>query len=70
MGDASETILDWAALAPYAGRWVALVRGAVVGVGWTRDEALYAARRTRPKEQPELRFVPAAEVADEPDRTP
>ncbi len=49
-------------LAPYAGRWVALVRGRVVGVGWTADEARRAAKRSRPKEEPRVIFVPAVEV--------
>jgi len=25
--------LDWEELAPYAGRWVAIVRGSIVGIG-------------------------------------
>ena len=55
-------------LAPYAGRWVALVRGRVAGVGWTSDEARRAARRNRPKERPdEVIFVP---VEDGPDDAP
>jgi hypothetical protein len=58
--------IDPEALAPYAGRWVALVRGRVTGVGWTRDEALRAARRNLPKALPELMFVPAAEEPDVP----
>lgn len=44
-------------LTPYAGRWVALVRGGVAGVGRTADEARRAAQLSRPKEKPELRFV-------------
>ncbi len=48
-------------LAPYAGRWVALVRGRVVGVGWTADEARRAAKRSRPKEETQVIFVSAAE---------
>jgi len=51
-------------LAPYAGRWVALVRGRVAGTGWTSDEARRAARRNRPKEKPHIIFVPAEEVSD------
>jgi hypothetical protein len=49
-------------LAPYAGRWVALVRGRVVGVGWTDKQARQAAKRSRPKEEPRVIFVPAVEV--------
>jgi hypothetical protein len=52
-------------LAPYAGRWVALVRGRVVGVGWTDRQARQAAKRSRPKEEPRVIFVPAAEVIDD-----
>ena len=55
----------WAGLAPYAGRWVALVRGRVAGVGWTAEEARRAAKRSRPKEEPRVIFVPAVEVTDD-----
>jgi hypothetical protein len=51
-------------LDPYAGRWVALVRGHVTGVGWTAQEAHRAARRNRPKDEPCLVFVPLVEVDD------
>lgn len=51
----------WDDLVPYAGRWVALVRGRVVGIGWTADEARRAAKRSRPKEEPQVIFVPAVE---------
>jgi hypothetical protein len=54
-------------LAPYAARWVALVHGTVVGVGWTAEEARRAAKRSRPKEEPEMLFVPAVQVFDEED---
>jgi len=47
---------------PYAGRWVALVRGRVAGVGWTAEEARRASQRNRPKEEPQVVFVPAVEV--------
>ena len=57
----------WADLAPYAGRWVALVRGRVAGVGWTAEEARRAAKRNRPKEEPHVIFVPAVEVPDDTD---
>ena len=52
-------------LAPYAGRWVALVRGHVAGVGWTAGEARRAAKRSRPKEKPRVIFVPTVEVSDD-----
>jgi len=45
-------------LQPYAGRWVALVRGRVAGVGFTAEEARLAAKLSRPKEEPEVLFVP------------
>jgi hypothetical protein len=57
-------------LAPYAARWVALVHGAVAGVGWTAEEARRAAKRSRPKEEPEVIFVPAVEVFDDEDPAP
>ena len=52
-------------LSPYAGRWVALVRGRVAGVGWTAEEARRSAKRSRPKEEPQVLFVPAVEVSDD-----
>jgi hypothetical protein len=45
-------------LRPYAGRWVALVGSCVAGVGLTAEEARIAAKLSRPKEEPEVRFVP------------
>ena len=61
---------QWSDLAPYAGRWVALVRGRVVGIGWTVKEARLAAQRSRPKEESEVIFVPAVEVSDDTDQDP
>ncbi len=55
----------WADLAPYAGRWVALVRGHVAGTGWTADEARRAAKRSRPKEEAQVIFVRAVEMSDD-----
>lgn len=43
---------------PYAGRWVALVRGCVVAHGTTPDQARRAAKQARPKETPEICFMP------------
>jgi putative nucleotidyltransferase with HDIG domain len=43
---------------PYAGRWVAKVRGRIVAQGDTPDQALYAAKLSRPKENPEIIFMP------------
>jgi len=60
----NESKPAWTVLAPYAGRWVALVRGRVAGVGWTAEEARRAARRSRFKEEPRVIFVPAVEVSD------
>jgi len=45
-------------LQPFAGRWVALLRGQVVGVGLTAEAALAAAQLSRPKETPTVMFVP------------
>ena len=39
-------------LSRYAGRWVALLNGRVVGVGETGREAFQAARGSRPREEP------------------
>jgi tRNA nucleotidyltransferase/poly(A) polymerase len=43
---------------PYAGRWVALLNGQVVAHGGTREQALKASKATRPKENPEIIFMP------------
>ena len=45
-------------LQPYAGRWVALINGHIAGVGHTAQEARTAAKLSRPKEEPQVRFVP------------
>ena len=42
----------------YAGRWVAIVRDRVAGVGRTADEALRVAKVSRPKDDPRVMFVP------------
>ncbi len=47
-------------LAPYAGRWVALIGEQVIGVGFTAEEALQSAQHHRPKERAELIFVEPA----------
>jgi len=44
---------------PYAGRWVALVRGRIVAQGGTREQALQASRSSRHKERTEIVFMPA-----------
>ena len=43
---------------PYAGRWIAIVRDRVAGVGRTADEARRAAKASRPKDDPRVVFVP------------
>jgi hypothetical protein len=46
-------------LTPYAGRWVAIVRGRITGVGMNEREARLASKHQRPKEEPQIVFVPA-----------
>jgi tRNA nucleotidyltransferase/poly(A) polymerase len=46
-------------LAPYAGRWIALLGSTVIGQGGTPQQALRAAKATRPKEKPVVVFVHA-----------
>ncbi len=45
-------------LRPYAGRWVAVIRGRVVGQGGTPDQAIQAAKMMRHKETPEVMSIP------------
>ncbi|GAB4579126.1 MAG: CCA tRNA nucleotidyltransferase [Anaerolineales bacterium] len=47
-------------LSAYAGRWIALLRGRVVGQGGTPQQALHAAKATRFKENPEIIYVPTS----------
>lgn len=44
---------------PYAGRWVARLRGKIIAQGNTPEEALRAAQTQRHKESPEIIFIPA-----------
>ena len=44
---------------PYAGRWVALLNGQVVAQGGSPEQALKAAKAARPKEKPEIQFMPS-----------
>ncbi len=44
-------------LAAYTGRWVALVRDRVAGVGLSPQEAKRLAKAARPKEEPIVVFV-------------
>lgn len=53
-------------LAPYAGRWVAIVRGQITGVGLSEQEARLASKYQRPKEEPMIVFVPAETKDNEP----
>jgi len=50
-------LIDGLDLAPYAGRWVAIVRGQVAGVGLSPEEARRLAKHNRPREEPEIVFV-------------
>src|SRR6266508_3852981 len=53
MTDDSQT-----AGSPYAGRWVARVRGRIVAQGGTPEQALHAAQMSRHKEKPEIIYMP------------
>ncbi|HEX7594194.1 MAG TPA: hypothetical protein VF429_08500 [Anaerolineae bacterium] len=44
-------------LTPYAGRWIAIVRGQITGVGSTERAARLASKHQRPKEEPRVVFV-------------
>jgi hypothetical protein len=41
----------------YLNRWIAVVRGRVIGVGLTAEQAYRAAKQTRRKDKPQLFFV-------------
>ena len=43
---------------PYAGRWVARVRGRIIAQGGTPEQARHAAQISRHKEKPEIIFMP------------
>ena len=43
---------------PYAGRWVARVRGKIIAQGGTPEQALHAAQLSRHKEKPEVIYMP------------
>jgi poly(A) polymerase len=53
MSDDSETTVS-----PYAGRWVARLRGRIIAQGGTPEQALRAAQSTRHKERPEIIYMP------------
>ena len=42
----------------YTGRWIALVRGRVIGVGHTAEEARQRAKAAWPKDEPQIVLVP------------
>jgi hypothetical protein len=44
-------------LIPYLNRWIAIVRGRVIGVGLTSEQAQRAAKRVRPKDKAWVVFV-------------
>lgn len=50
---------DSQAASPYAGRWVARLRGKIIAQGRTPEEARRAAQTHRHKESPEIIFMPA-----------
>jgi poly(A) polymerase len=47
---------------PYAGRWVARVRGRIVAQGGTPEQALRSSQYSRYKEKPEILFMPVSFV--------
>jgi poly(A) polymerase len=47
-------------LSPYAGRWVALIGGRVVGQGGTPEQARQSAQNIRYKETPQIMYAPPA----------
>ena len=51
-------------LTSYAGRWVAIVRGGVTGVGVSEQAARLASKHQRPKEEPVVVFVPEAQMEE------
>lgn len=57
---ADEPGLPQLDLTPYLNRWIALVRGRVVGVGLTVEQAERAAKRVRPKDKARVVFVDGA----------
>jgi hypothetical protein len=53
-------------LLAYAGNWVAIVNGHVIGVGKTAREAWLASRYQRLKEEPSLVWVPTVDSNEGP----
>ena len=58
MADAARPGTPVVDLPLYAGRWIAVVRDRVAGVGRTAKEAHALAKAARPKEEPLVSFVP------------
>ncbi len=46
---------------PYAGRWVARIKGKIIAHGSTPEEALHAAQHSRHKEKPTIIYMPPAQ---------
>ncbi len=57
MTDLPDASLPPGSPSPYAGRWVAILRGQVIAQGNSREQVLEAARRLRYKETPEVKFM-------------
>jgi hypothetical protein len=57
MADAPDDLPKDIDLTPYAGRWVAIVRGQITGVGMSERAARLASKHQRPKEEPRVIFV-------------
>ena len=57
MGERSMPDDSQADESPYAGRWVARVRGRIVAQGGTPEQALHAAQTSRHKEKPEIVYM-------------
>jgi tRNA nucleotidyltransferase/poly(A) polymerase len=51
---------------PYAGRWVARLRGQVVGQGGTPRQALQAAKAARFKEAPQVEYMASSQITQLP----
>ncbi len=64
-GIVPQNLLKNLDLTPYAGRWVAIVRGCITGVGLSENEARLASKHQRPKEEPLVVFVPKERTKDE-----
>ncbi len=45
------------AKSPYAGRWIARLRGKIIAHGGTPEQALRAAKQACPKEKPEIQYM-------------